>query len=339
MKSLAAFAAAGIVGISAFAATPVFAADDIIDGSTADVTKTLTLTDGVKPASAVKFSFNVAPSGTVDAAAGLDKDTVFKGVPNGLTVEDTNTTSTAVQNENTLTYTTQLVAHASAFDLPGIYQYTVNETPNNAAEYEGISFDKAAYTVKVYVTYNDAGTALQVNNLVVTSAAGKTKDVVFANTYDPSTLTVTKLLAGNQAVATDKFPFTLTIKGTAGEEYKYAIKNGETTSEPVTLTANAEGTATQTGIEMGKNTQLIVYGLSENDTYTLTETDLKGYESSWTDATTTSAMGAADKSISVTNTKSGAVPTGIIMSAAPYAAIVGLGGVFAGLFFRKKKED
>lgn len=40
-----------------------------------------------------------------------------------------------------------------------------------------------------------------------------------------------------------------------------------------------------------------------------------------------------------TNTKDGNVPTGILMTAAPYVAVVGLGGVFAGMFFRRKRED
>uniref|UniRef100_UPI001F583852 QVPTGV class sortase B protein-sorting domain-containing protein n=1 Tax=Faecalibaculum rodentium TaxID=1702221 RepID=UPI001F583852 len=42
---------------------------------------------------------------------------------------------------------------------------------------------------------------------------------------------------------------------------------------------------------------------------------------------------------SLSSNKNGDIPTGILMSVAPYAGLVGLGGIFAGLFFRRKRED
>jgi len=50
-------------------------------------------------------------------------------------------------------------------------------------------------------------------------------------------------------------------------------------------------------------------------------------------------MGNKNKTVTVTNDKTGTIPTGILMSAAPYVGLVGLGGIFAGLFFRRKRED
>ena len=47
----------------------------------------------------------------------------------------------------------------------------------------------------------------------------------------------------------------------------------------------------------------------------------------------------ADTTVAYTNTKAGNVPTGIIMSVAPYAAIVLLGGAGATIVMRKKKEE
>ena len=51
------------------------------------------------------------------------------------------------------------------------------------------------------------------------------------------------------------------------------------------------------------------------------------------------AMGNDNKTVTVTNDKTGEIPTGILMTAAPYAGLVALGGIFAGLFFRHKRED
>lgn len=51
------------------------------------------------------------------------------------------------------------------------------------------------------------------------------------------------------------------------------------------------------------------------------------------------AIDGQDETVAFTNTKDGTVPTGILMTAAPYVAVVGLGSAFAGMFFRRKRED
>lgn len=342
MKSLAALAAAGIVGISAFAATPVFAEASPVEGNEVAVTKTLTLTDGVKPADGLSFDFTVANGAGVTPSASADPDTIFAGVTGGLTA--TAATQTAGDTSKT-SYTGGLTANAAVFKYPGIYRYTVTEAPVSADKaYEGITItDNPTYTVDVYVVY-DANNTLTVNYMEIhkDDSTTKTNEIAFGNTYDPAALTITKQITGNQSVASDEFGVTVTINGAAGEEYEVATSDNQPSQ---TLTAKDGGVAT-TELTVTNGTTITIKGLSTTDTYQITETALKGYTPSINGAQANDGQFAAeamgsltDKNVTLVNTKEGTVPTGIIMSAAPYAAMIGLGGVFAGFFFRKKKED
>lgn len=223
---------------------------------------------------------------------------------------------------------------------------TEKELPAGDAAYEDVTHDGTSYTVKVYVGYEDG--ALAVTNLELhKNGTEKTDDPAFVSEYDPAALTITKKFDGNQAVATDTFTFNVNIKGKAGEEYVITLKNAEggevgnskkVTAEVQEGATDATATAQVTGV--GKGYKIEVTGLSDTDTYTITEDSesMKGYTSSWKGNTLTGNI-KEDKSETVTNIKNGVVPTGIILTAAPYAAIVALGGVFAGLFFRRKRED
>lgn len=337
---LTAAAAAGFMTLSAMGVAPVFA-EGVTTGSEVDITKTLTLTDGVKPATAVKFSYTVTPAEDKTVpASGLAADTVFNGVAGGLTASDAEQDTVA---KDVMSFTgAKLTAHADRFTYPGIYQYTLTETAHDATtskEYEDITNDSDnRYVVKVYVGYNTAG-SLEVTNLEVSTDGSnntKTNDLSFASTYDPATLTVTKEFAGNQAFSTDTFDFDVQITGKAGEQY--IIKYDGKQVADINIGADGSATATITGV--GKDKSFEIIGLSDTDSYIITEKadTMKGYTSSWTDRTLT-GITTADKTETVTNTKNGTVPTGILMSAAPYAGLVALGGIFAGLFFRRKRED
>lgn len=174
-------AAAGFMALSTLSASPVFAEEEtpkagVITGNTVEITKKLTLTDGVKPASAVKFAYTVTPAtGLTVPDGGLAADTVFNGVAGGLTASDATTHGTVADNVMPITGAV-LTANASRFTYPGIYQYTLTETAHEAttnAEYEDITNDSTIYVVKVYVAYNAAG-KLEVTHLEISKGNQKT---------------------------------------------------------------------------------------------------------------------------------------------------------------------
>lgn len=95
---------------------------------------------------------------------------------------------------------------------------------------------------------------------------------------------------------------------------------------------------------------IIFYGLSSEDTYAVTEGDYKkeGYETSYkigetgneTKSNTISAkgIGTSDITVTFTNTKEATVPTDVIRTVVPYAAIVAFAAVMGVVFFRPRRN-
>lgn len=349
---LTAAAAAGFMALSAMGVVPVFAVENTTvvtptDG-TYTITKNLTLTDSLKPADDVTFTYAFSNgTGTAGAyVATKEPSAEFNGV-NADRVFTLNNTSANAEKD---TYTTTFTINPT--NLPGagifVYELTEKESAKTGA-YEGFTDEVETYTIKVGVVLDKDGNKV-VNSVVAVKNGTKVNNLSFAATYDPSDLTVTKVVSGNQAVVGTEFPFKVVIKGQKGEEYKLYNNNEEVTG----ATISEDGTYTWTNVQVtsvaqsdNPTAQLTIKGLTASDTYTITETNSKGYTASntvntgeYADGKTTSTKELGDTTdVTFTNTKNGTIPTGILMTAAPYAGLVGLGGIFAGLFFRRKRED
>lgn len=234
----------------------------------------------------------------------------------------------------------------------GIYRYIISEKDGS---YEDLTYSTVSYYVDVYVTNQSSGTGTNPTaaaGLKVTKADGtgdfKVSGMDFLNDYTKSTnpnihnLLVTKIISGNQADMGAEFEFEVTINSSqSGEQYYWSTTGGDT------------GTATagnKFNVNLSHNETLTVFGLSSTDTYEVNEVGagneneygINGYKTTVVDSgftATTDNTPSENAKVEVTNTRDGSVPTGIIMSAAPFAGMIGLGGIFAGLFFRKKRED
>jgi hypothetical protein len=135
-------------------------------------------------------------------------------------------------------------------------------------------------------------------------------------------LSLTKKLAGNQADYSKAYAFTITITGAKNEQYQAVFSNGKTG------TIQLESGQASSDIELMDSQTLTIYGLSENDTYTIAEQDYSslGYSTQvsvnqGTPSDTLQVSGSAsnaDTSIVYTNTKNLITPTGLFFSAAPY---------------------
>lgn len=272
----------------------------------------------------------------------------------------------------------KLKTNAAVFTKPGVYYYTITETDGG---YDGINYDTKR-DVYLYVVRKDGvdgnPDTFEVDSVVVAKDGVKQggegsditeKGINFVNSYGDGSpnnpgsndsthdVTITKKVDGNQGDKNASFEFTVAVNNTAvfnennpneaREWYKVVITNGST--ETVAhIVANAP--AVTYSLKHGDSIQ--IFGLSDEDTYTVTETAMNqnGYvtsegtenEKGETINAPLSGDGATLKDSTkrwIWNYKNVSSPTGIVLSFAPYIMLVALAGVFAVLFLRKKKEE
>ena len=241
---------------------------------------------------------------------------------------------------------------------PGIYRYEVKEVvPEDGNKYDGITYSTEVKYFDVYVTIDDTTKEKTVSAYMFTDEEAETgkDDGVFENKYDGENgavkeLKVKKELDGNQASPAEEFTFNITINSADGEQYKIVKTdvNGETeaiTSGDATVTYLVSGQAATFTLQGGE--YVTVYGLSPNDTYTVSENDYSdlGYtttikvDEEEQQSVSNKTISGADDTVTFINYRESTTPTGIVMNVAPYAllVVVAVAGCF--VFLRKRNED
>lgn len=283
------------------------------------------LTNTGMPATAgVEGAVSLSPSSVNYSAEGLSSEDNADGVIKTITAQ----------------MSVSLVT--SRFAAPGIYRYKITQTP---PELDGLNVVYKELFLDVYVENGNSG--LVAKGCTLSTAAGSGSKISgFENKYVTHKLTITKVVAGNQGDKNKDFEFTVTIKGADGETYKYGtVKNGVTTMNKTTTKSGATFTET---LKHGES--VIVYGLSSEDKFAVTEADYHGdgYKTSYKigDGTNSTeggsiaeeAIGAYDTTVIFTNTKDATVPTDVIRTVAPYVAIVAFAAVMGVVFFRPRRN-
>lgn len=283
------------------------------------------LTNTGMPATAgVEGAVSLSPSSVNYSAEGLSSEDNADGVTKTITAQ----------------MSVSLVT--SRFAAPGIYRYKITQTP---PELDGLNVVYKELFLDVYVENGNSG--LVAKGCTLSTAAGSGSKISgFENKYVTHKLTITKVVAGNQGDKNKDFEFTVTIKGADGETYKYGtVKNGVTTMNKTATKSGATFTET---LKHGES--VIVYGLSSEDKFAVTEADYHGdgYKTSYkigdgTNSTEGSsiaeeAIGAYDTTVIFTNTKDATVPTDVIRTVAPYVAIVAFAAVMGVVFFRPRRN-
>ena len=198
------------------------------------------------------------------------------------------------------------------------------------------------------------GATFKIDYATLTSLDDNTKSDLITNTYTTHGLTVTKALAGDWADYTDHFIFTLGITDPDADPGRMASVTVKTTSA-VGVTSNAEVKPFTNGKVSFSETirggdVIKVTGLPTGAAYTITESGLDAgkYTTAWTlDGETlstertlpTQTVGAADTALTVTNTRSSIAPTGLLLDAAPYGAMLALAAGSGLVFFRKRRRE
>lgn len=194
-----------------------------------------------------------------------------------------------------------------------------------------------------------------------------TKITGITNTYSTYDLIVKKLVSGNQASRDKYFKFNLKITGAAPGTYQVVSNPGSNTTNsatnssytdltnPTTITIGTDGTNGDAGTDfyLQHNQTITILDLSSGAKYTITEVPedynvksiaAEGDEDVATTVGTATCADTgtgitADTTVTFTNERAGAVPTGVLLTIAPFAAlmVVGLAGVT--VMLRKKRED
>lgn len=298
----------------------------------------------------VMFNYSIAPADSSECAS-TSGMLVTPGVPDAVSLSPSsvNYSDEGLSSEDnadgvTKTITAQMSVSlvTSRFAAPGIYRYKITQT---SPELDGLNVVYKELFLDVYVENGNSG--LVAKGCTLSTAAGSgSKTSGFENKYVTHKLTITKVVAGNQGDKNKDFEFTVTIKGADGETYKYGtVKNGVTTMNQTTTKSGATFTET---LKHGES--VIVYGLSSEDKFAVTEADYHGdgYKTSYkigdgTNSTEGSsiaeeAIGAYDTTVIFTNTKDVTVPTDVIRTVVPYAAIVAFAAVMGVVFFRPRRN-
>ena len=260
------------------------------------------------------------------------------------------------------------------FTEPGVYRYIITESGTNQAITNDADLTRVLdvyvndastetekkLTIAGYVLHsneNDEPDVAAGENAGSTGAYVATKSQGFTNEYDTSDLTFKKEVAGNQASHDKYFKFTVKItdavKGTvytvdvtgADDQSK---TNAATIAENAgkenvkTMTVGADGTISQ-DFYLQHGQEIKIQGIAKDTKYDVTENkeDYKSEAKAVTGYTddVNGTIVSTDLKTSYKNTRDGVIPTGVIMTVAPFAAVTLLGAAGMVTIKMRKKED
>ena len=240
------------------------------------------------------------------------------------------------------------------FTKPGVYRFVINETNNNLP---GVTYDSnPTRYLDVFVVANN-NNELSVNSYVLRDAATDigingayvenpdVKSSGYTNSLTQYDFDFSKTIAGNQGDKNKRFDFTLNITG--ANPGTYPIVTNNVTDNPTSITVDANGTATGVySLTSGSTVQVI--GLNAGAVCTVTE-DPDDYTATHSldggEAVSGASSGAvtladSDHSVAFTNTRNGIIPTGVIMTIAPFAiGICGFGAIIIFIICRRKRRN
>lgn len=298
-----------------------------------------------KKAPAETFNFTVTPGATVNGAEKTVEKSEATTIPDMAANSDEKTVAfTALTEDGTGTFTVD-VANLN-ITKPGIYYYTVTETPSNTA---GVDYAADPMIMVITAGYADDGEDSTLSYWVGLhdSKEFNNKNKPFENTYTAGSLKVTKKVTGSLGNKDKKFNIDVTFTAPAGKTVKSTItyvNNGEKSIAPAAWTLNTttnqyEATVT---VELAHKGFVQFNNIPKDVTYIVEEQDYSREEYTATYEDSKSGTIANDvKSTTITNQRGDdTIDTGVILDNAPY--ILMLTVVAAGamtLVIKKRREE
>ena len=299
-----------------------------------------------KKAPAETFNFTVTPGATVNGAEKTVEKSEATTIPAMAANSDKKTVefTTALTEDGTGTFTVD-VANLN-ITKPGIYYYTVTETPSNTA---GVDYAADPMIMVITAGYADDGEDSTLSYWVGLhdSKEFNNKNKPFENTYTAGSLKVTKKVTGSLGNKDKKFNIDVTFTAPAGKTVKSTItyvNNGEKSIAPAAWTLNTttnqyEATVT---VELAHKGFVQFNNIPKDVTYIVEEQDYSREEYTATYEDSKSGTIANDvKSTTITNQRGDdTIDTGVILDNAPYMlmlAVVAAGAMT--LVIKKRREE
>ena len=240
------------------------------------------------------------------------------------------------------------------FTKPGVYRFVINETNNNLP---GVVYDSNPTRYLDVFVVADGNNVLSVDSYVPRDAATdigtngeyvvtpEVKSSSYTNSLTQYDFDFSKTISGNQGDKNKRFTFTLSITG--ANPGTYPIVTNNVTDNPTSITVGANGTANGT-YSLTNGSTVKVIGLNKGAICTVTEDpddytathSLDGAEAVSGESSGAVTLADSDHSVAFTNTRKGIIPTGVIMTIAPFAiGICGFGAIIIFIISRRKRRN
>lgn len=376
------FLAAGAMSLVVGAASisPVFALNGNGGSSpvSVDITKTLTKeTNTPIPDAPIVFNVRPAIGAELTGQASVGGTQVYEGVPGvfdstytmQVPADPSGTANQALTTYNydpiTLNPATKVTDPSTTFPRAGLYRYIVEEQDPTFNGLNETAPTTGGYYIDVYVTnnnnsreisdviaWNTTGTASGTGSDIYTDA--KVNALAFTNDYDTHFVKVDQVIAGNAADTGKIFKYNITLTPSDATD-SFVIVAADGTKQVVNATAKS--TPITLTLELTQGQSFTIYGLSPEDSYSITENDAEVSNGTYQTAinqsegantgdtintntfTVSGKAGATNDVFTFTNTRTGNVPTAFFTTYGPYVAgLALLGGLGYAMFGKKKKN-
>lgn len=345
-KLFAGIVAAAMIATMSFPAFATRPTPNVGSDGLVTITKKYTVTGSEeKKAPAETFTFTVTPGAKVNGAEKTVEKSEATTIPTMAANSNEKTVAfTALTEDGTGTFTVD-VANLN-IKKPGMYYYTVTETPSNTA---GVDYAAKSMIMVITAGYADDGedSSLSYWAALHDSTNYNDKNSKFENTYTAGSLKVTKKVTGSLGDKDKKFNVDVTFTAPAGKTVKSTItyvNDGEKSIAPDawklnTTTNKYEANVT---VELAHKGFVQFNNIPKDVTYIVAEQDYSGQEyTAKYDGSESGTIANDVKSTTITNNKGDDnIDTGVILDNAPY--ILMLTVVAAGamtLVIKKRREE
>lgn len=345
-KLFAGVVAAAMIATMSFPAFATRPTPNVGSDGLVTITKKYTVTGSEeKKAPAETFTFTVTPGAKVNGAEKTVEKSEATTIPTMAANSNEKTVAfTALTEDGTGTFTVD-VANLN-ITKPGMYYYTVTETPSNTA---GVDYAAKSMIMVITAGYADDGedSSLSYWAALHDSTNYNDKNSKFENTYTAGSLKVTKKVTGSLGDKDKKFNVDVTFTAPAGKAVKSTITYVNNGTESIAPDAWKLNTTTnqyeaKVTVELAHKGSVQFNNIPKDVTYIVEEQDYSGAEYTATYEGDKSGTIANDvKSTTITNHKGDDnIDTGVILDNAPYILMLAVvaGGAMT-LVIKKRREE
>lgn len=345
-KLFAGVVAAAMIATMSFPAFAARPTPNVGSDGLVTITKKYTVTGSEeKKAPAETFTFTVTPGAKVNGAEKTVEKSEATTIPTMAANSNEKTVAfTALTEDGTGTFTVD-VANLN-IKKPGMYYYTVTETPSNTA---GVDYAAKSMIMVITAGYADDGedSSLSYWAALHDSTNYNDKNSKFENTYTAGSLKVTKKVTGSLGDKDKKFNVDVTFTAPAGKTVESTITYVNNGAESIAPDAWKLNTTTnqyeaKVTVELAHKGSVQFNNIPKDVTYIVEEQDYSREEYTATYEGDKSGTIANDvKSTTITNNKGDDnIDTGVILDNAPYILMLAVvaGGAMT-LVIKKRREE